>query len=55
MNEFIGVVIGVLISVSVITNLHLSENKAHSKDDSKKLLSGGMIHGTKSKKSKNQN
>ena len=55
MNEFIGVVIGVLISISVITNLHLSENKAHSKDDSKKILSGGMINGTKSKRIKNQN
>lgn len=51
MNEFIGVVIGLLIGISVIVNLHLSENKAHSKDDSKKLLSGGMIHGRKSKNS----
>ncbi|MFS7390756.1 hypothetical protein AB6884_14900 [Carnobacterium maltaromaticum] len=53
MNEFIGVVIGILISISVITNLHLSENKARSKDNSKKIISGGMIHGTKSKKAKN--
>ena len=51
MNEFIGVVIGVLISISVIANLHVSETKAHSKDDSKKILSGGMIHGRKSKNS----
>ena len=55
MNEFIGVVVGLLIGISVIINLHLSENKAHSKDDSKKIISGGMIHGRKSKKSKNQN
>ena len=51
MNEFIGVVIGLLIGISVITNLHVSENKAHSKDESKKIISGGMIHGTKSKNS----
>lgn len=51
MNEFIGVVIGLLIGISVITNLHVSENKAHSKDESKKIISGGMIHGRKSKNS----
>lgn len=54
MIELVNVVIGVSIGILVITSTHLSENKKQSKDDSDKIISGGMIYGTKSKNDKNK-
>ncbi|MGX7417778.1 hypothetical protein ACWOFR_03125 [Carnobacterium gallinarum] len=47
MNELIGIVLGLLIGVSTIVSLHLSENRSISVSDSKKIMSGGLIYGEK--------
>ncbi|WP_197092997.1 hypothetical protein [Carnobacterium maltaromaticum] len=54
MNELVDVVIGVSIGILVIKSAHLSENEKQCKDDGDKIISGGMIYGTKSKNDKNK-
>ena len=54
MSEFVDVVIGLSIGILAISSAHLSENRKQSKDDDDKIISGGMIYGTKIKNDKNK-
>lgn len=54
MSELLNVVIGVSIGILAVTSAHLSENERKFKDDGDKIISGGMIYGTKIKNDKNK-